>query len=294
MNYRPYPDVARAVARLKRGRELESHGVAWIDEHLLPGLLEWQKAIVTHAAKQTGKAAIVAAVVDQAVEADEHVHVATRDGVRCAGGDDACALPATEPAALRPARHCPGFPTRCPNLRPVAPDPPNHYGGTRCGCGDADSGTVKATEAADNLVAFIRARLDEDEYIARRAANYDDGAGHDVQGPKGTWVCLDESEWFGTSYRGGTIGPRIGYANAPELGAHIVAHDPARVLAEVEAKRRIIELHSVSEGHECSTRDRHGDIDHCTWVMDSEACTTLRLLALQYAAHPDYREEWRP
>ena len=31
---------------------------------------------------------------------------------------------------------CPGFPERCPNLRTVEPNPPEHYGGIRCGCGD--------------------------------------------------------------------------------------------------------------------------------------------------------------
>lgn len=31
---------------------------------------------------------------------------------------------------------CPGFPDRCPNLRTVEPNPPEHYGGIRCGCGD--------------------------------------------------------------------------------------------------------------------------------------------------------------
>ncbi|MEU4154795.1 hypothetical protein [Streptomyces antimycoticus] len=34
------------------------------------------------------------------------------------------------------AASCPGFPERCPNLRTVEPNPPEHYGGIRCGCGD--------------------------------------------------------------------------------------------------------------------------------------------------------------
>ncbi|WP_329214831.1 hypothetical protein OG352_05290 [Streptomyces sp. NBC_01485] len=32
---------------------------------------------------------------------------------------------------------CPGFPDRCPNLRTVEPNPPEHLGGIRCGCADA-------------------------------------------------------------------------------------------------------------------------------------------------------------
>ena len=55
--------------------------------------------------------------------------------------------------------------------------------------------------------------------------------------------------------------------------------DPARVLADCEAKRRIVK-----------------------WAKDwplrpsrpSDEDTILGLLALPYAGHPDYREEWRP
>ncbi|WP_338699170.1 DUF6221 family protein [Streptomyces sp. Q6] len=80
----------------------------------------------------------------------------------------------------------------------------------------------------------------------------------------------------------------------PKVGEHIAAHDPARVLREIDAKRQMLTLHAATGGHECSTRDERGDIDHCTWVMESEACPTLRLLALPYADRPGYREEWRP
>lgn len=37
---------------------------------------------------------------------------------------------------LRSEDACPGFPERCPNLRPVDPNPPVHFGGIRCGCAD--------------------------------------------------------------------------------------------------------------------------------------------------------------
>ncbi|MFB7440212.1 hypothetical protein ACFC01_17945 [Streptomyces mirabilis] len=44
------------------------------------------------------------------------------------------------PAPLRRAwDDCPGFPEKCPNLRPVDPDPPTHLGGIRCGCADKES-----------------------------------------------------------------------------------------------------------------------------------------------------------
>jgi hypothetical protein len=71
--------------------------------------------------------------------------------------------------------------------------------------------------------------------------------------------------------------------------AHIARHDPPRVLAECEAKRRIVEA--------C------GDIwepnDH-RWMSDTDADyhagleVAARFLAAIYADHPDYRQEWKP
>ena len=56
-----------------------------------------------------------------------------------------------------------------------------------------------------------------------------------------------------------------------------------RVLAECEAKRRIVNTHPfrlVGDGEE---RQAERLRNH-----------TLRLLALPYAEHPDYRQEWTP
>lgn len=73
---------------------------------------------------------------------------------------------------------------------------------------------------------------------------------------------------------------------------------PARVLAEVTAKRAIIELHGplyerLWEGDDtplvcrtCEDRSRH---DAERWP-----CRSLRFLALPHAGHLDYREDWRP
>ena len=58
---------------------------------------------------------------------------------------------------------------------------------------------------------------------------------------------------------------------------------PARVLAECEAKRRIVE-----QARNYSPELEHGD--NGEWAFD----TVLLALALPYADHPDYREEWRP
>jgi len=54
-------------------------------------------------------------------------------------------------------------------------------------------------------------------------------------------------------------------------------YDPARVLAECEAKRKIVE----------QVRDP-------AWSSYAVRDLVLGNLALPYADHPDYREEWRP
>ena len=54
------------------------------------------------------------------------------------------------------------------------------------------------------------------------------------------------------------------------------------MLAEVDAKRRILELYDVST-------DRQ--LDPAGWELMKHA---IRALALSYADRPGYRPEWRP
>ena len=72
---------------------------------------------------------------------------------------------------------------------------------------------------------------------------------------------------------------RVGFVRGfiPDEGDQGEYINPARVLAECEAKRRIVE---------------HCDFDHLARSPGDPY--VLRLLALPYADHPDYREEWRP
>jgi hypothetical protein len=105
----------------------------------------------------------------------------------------------------------------------------------------------------DDLIAFLQARLDEDEHAAN------------------AWLPL-------------------GNPTAAERN-HIARHDPARVLADVAAKRAIVDLHSPHH---------HGACPVC-WLVTKRSslredfpCRTLRTLALPHSDHPDYREEWRP
>jgi hypothetical protein len=72
---------------------------------------------------------------------------------------------------------------------------------------------------------------------------------------------------------------------------------PERVLAECEAKRRIVGEHQRTRRSQEYTYIE-GYIDPCITCGQVRPrkypCATLRALALPYAAHPDYRKEWRP
>ncbi|WP_225794772.1 DUF6221 family protein [Streptomyces aculeolatus] len=121
----------------------------------------------------------------------------------------------------------------------------------------------------DDLVAFLRARLGEGEAALIR---YRDG--HD--GP-----CLN--------YRGQE--PE-GYDEYDSCYLHIETadatpyRDVAFGLADIDAKRRIADLHQAD--------DEKAEAPICTTCLYAPPCETLRALALPYADHPDYREEWRP
>jgi hypothetical protein len=133
-----------------------------------------------------------------------------------------------------------------------------------------------------DLVEFLRARLDEDERAACEA---------------GQDAFSDEYGEFRS--RGG------------ELFAHVLRHDPARVLREVEAKRRILNAYTA----QVAERQRSGVLHDAematggedsldvaalmgegiranTWI--SHLGWVLRVLAAAYADHPDYRQEWKP
>ena len=103
------------------------------------------------------------------------------------------------------------------------------------------------------LVDFLLARLAEDEAVARSA-----------MGGQFTLTCTDEL---------------VGDDALAALGwvEHAKRHDPARVLAEVSAKRRIVEL---------ATSPEHQD-----W--GSPMVNVLAALAIPYLNHPDCREEWK-
>jgi hypothetical protein len=121
---------------------------------------------------------------------------------------------------------------------------------------------MKQAPEPATLADFLLARVAEDEAAAGDAF---------YEGQH--WYAEEEgvSRWPGDD--------TVWDADRKRDAQHVVRWQPARVLAECEAKRRIVEL------------DWRGDDSGPAQLLQEDV---LRLLALSYADHPDYRQEWRP
>jgi hypothetical protein len=128
----------------------------------------------------------------------------------------------------------------------------------------------------DEIVQFLRERYDEEAALAEVAS-------------PGPWHADPESDEV-LACDGITVAD--GFAlSGRQLRAtteHIARCNPARVLAEIEAKRRIVGLMASM----LDAAEGDFEVDHYGGLSAAE--DTLELLALPYADHPDYREEWRP
>jgi hypothetical protein len=154
----------------------------------------------------------------------------------------------------------------------------------------------------DDLVAFLRARLDEDEQVARAATGEEWGAVN----PSQPYVIFDVDA-FRENKTLESVG-RLASVERAEDRAHIARHDPARVLADIHAKRRAIAPYAAALEERGPLRDRIRAVlhkDHKEFArlhrQESELIETERryrpivqALALPYADHPHYRQEWRP
>lgn len=118
----------------------------------------------------------------------------------------------------------------------------------------------------DDLVAFLRARLDEQ--AARAWAIHDVGQCD---------ALLYEQDMAGAARRDPDC----------ECG------HPSRTRREIDAKRRIIAEHPVyAHGVDLCCETCGSDTTDGSLVGDWP-CTTLCLLALPYADHPSFRDQWR-
>lgn len=144
----------------------------------------------------------------------------------------------------------------------------------------------------DELVKWLGQQLDEDERIARAAS-------------PGPWHVNAESDEV-LAVDGITVAE--GFAlSGRQLRAtteHIAVHDPARVLREVDAKRRVLTRHCaapVPPGNEwaeeypyCAAHAYKGPDGTAVYPVELEKCPELRDLAAPYADRPGYRKGWAP
>lgn len=123
------------------------------------------------------------------------------------------------------------------------------------------------------LTEFLLARFDEEEEKARDAAGWDRSG---RERATGRWSRVGISSLEDDQQRS------VIYSDNNQLSGsvadHVALHDPARVLADIKAKRQIV-----------AAANRPGDP-----VGSAVMEFVLGRLATGYADHPDYRREWRP
>ncbi|MGW1295144.1 DUF6221 family protein [Streptomyces sp. NPDC002533] len=138
----------------------------------------------------------------------------------------------------------------------------------------------------DGLVQFLRNRLDEDEQTAR-AATWDewDSAHWTARPPQADYERYIVADYLDD----GVVVVTPENADPDGVGRHIARHDPARVLREIDAKRQILDEYA-NEARVMEQGHRTG------WTEGGQAAreTVLKLLAVAYADHPDYRDTWKP
>ncbi len=140
----------------------------------------------------------------------------------------------------------------------------------------------------DDLIGWLRARLDEDERRAldARSTQYDWENGWGLHPPSS-----GGNKW--------TITPHVGLIHEQVQAEHVAAWNPARVLAEIATKRAILDVHV----HEITTEyagetliasdfgctvcglDKY-EIPYGGW------CATVRALASPHSGLPGWRDEW--
>lgn len=132
----------------------------------------------------------------------------------------------------------------------------------------------------DELVAFLKARLKEDEGYARNAF-----ADHNDAGPN--WY----EQWSGALNIGED--EDLVMTNDSQVSRFMARHDPARVLREVEAGRRILLDYEDAMRTLAAAGTSGTPFDIMTGATNTLK-RMIRLRAQSYADHPEYRPEWAP
>jgi len=134
--------------------------------------------------------------------------------------------------------------------------------------------------AMDELITFLRRQLDDDERVAHATLGVNVRADLINGKPAPRWVSRGDSVWDTNDI------PRVKGTWAREA-EHIARWDPARVLAEIQAKRRILDWAEAAQRE----FDRAGL--RTPTPTTSEPMYFAALLAQPYAGRDGWREEWR-
>jgi len=139
----------------------------------------------------------------------------------------------------------------------------------------------------DDLTTWLRAQLDDDERVARAVQLH---LWTVSTPPPDVAPITLVANAGGSHYSHLAEGVRMHDPDGAVLH-HAARWDPARVLAEVDAKRRIIDRYEDAVA-------RQSDDDYSLIAADVQAEEyrdwVLPLLALPYADRPGYRSEWAP
>jgi hypothetical protein len=134
-----------------------------------------------------------------------------------------------------------------------------------------DEGSGLEPDMVPNLDEFLLARIAEDKRMATEAA---------TASGRQEWAAGDAADLDG-----------------PRVAEHVSRHDPARILAECAAKRRLVLACRDSRADQTFLGARPPGLADFTLTPTDQhqlAALTMALLALPYADHPEYRPEWRP
>lgn len=149
------------------------------------------------------------------------------------------------------------------------------------------------TGATDGLAAFLAARYDEAEALARAVLEETRHCDQCDALASGSWAVNPDHAPL-LEDQGSEV--MIVYDQPPTrtaMLAHIAANDPAHRLADIVLKRAILAEHRPNSRaidqwtRCCGCNDSNGD--YLPWP-----CKTVRLLGSEFAEHPEYREAWRP
>ena len=156
-----------------------------------------------------------------------------------------------------------------------------------------------------DIVAFLKARIDQDEATAGSPRTWKVDH-HDCAEPE--WdPCTEQPCPYAAACAEGTCGHASvvgsdGMRIYPEGGhtaleaEHIARHDPARVLREVEAGRKLLDLYERAKSYrnqvfaQPEPRSISSEMRAVTQMMALEQ--VLKLRAAVYSDHPDYDQSW--